>query len=196
MHYVHREHKFHYTVEHILFARVSTGRSRNPITGLDRSGGFQKVEAPRFQDNRLMKVVRLSALRTVHLYPKEIFLVLISVRGRVNPKTIMRPERCQWKIQMTPLGNRTGDLPALARCLNQHTSKRDVCLSGYDWGVGCTDRSIVPIDEMVNNDSNFNVDYDEKNTSRDKMYLQNTANNTIHSTVCIISQVFYDLTHH
>ena len=31
--------------------------------------GFQAVEAPRFHDNRHMKVVRLSALRTGRLYP-------------------------------------------------------------------------------------------------------------------------------
>ena len=41
----------------------------SPITGLDRPGGFQEVKAPRFQDNRHMKVVRLSALRTGRLYP-------------------------------------------------------------------------------------------------------------------------------
>ena len=41
----------------------------NPITGLDRPGGFQEVEAPRFQDSRHMKVVRLSAVRTGRLYP-------------------------------------------------------------------------------------------------------------------------------
>jgi hypothetical protein len=41
----------------------------NPITDLDRPWGFQEVEAPRFQDNRHMKVARLSALRTGHLYP-------------------------------------------------------------------------------------------------------------------------------
>ena len=36
----------------------------NPIIGQDRPWGFQEVEAPRFQDNRYMKVVRLSDLHT------------------------------------------------------------------------------------------------------------------------------------
>ena len=44
------------------------GKKSNPITGLDRLRGFQEVEAPRFQDIRHMKVVRLSAVRTGFLY--------------------------------------------------------------------------------------------------------------------------------
>ena len=59
-------------------------RKSNPNTCLDRLWGFQDVQASRFQENRHMKVVRLSAYAFAAFTSKEIFLALISFRGWVE----------------------------------------------------------------------------------------------------------------
>jgi hypothetical protein len=61
----------------------------NPFTGLQAS---DSLRLPDFTTLGHVKVVRLLALGTDRIYPQEVFPVLISVRGKVNPGVILRAE--------------------------------------------------------------------------------------------------------
>ena len=67
-------------------------RYSNSITGLDRPWGFQEFEAPRFQGNHNMNVVKVLVSLTGRLYLQDIILAPISVRVSVNPTAILRPQ--------------------------------------------------------------------------------------------------------
>jgi hypothetical protein len=83
-----------------------------PITGLDRPLGLQEVEAHRFLNNRHMKVVKLSALRTGRLYPPgkipgtHFCQRLSRPQGHSATETIM-----SMKNSSDIIGNRTRDVP-------------------------------------------------------------------------------------
>jgi len=86
------------------------------VQGYCRTIGFPEVEAPRFRDSLCLNVLRFSPLGTGHLYPQEIFLVLISVRGWVD---LRKGGLGQWKIPMTPSGIKPATCRLIVQCLNK-----------------------------------------------------------------------------
>jgi hypothetical protein len=66
--------------------------------------------------------------------PQEIFLILISVRGWVNPRAIVRPEEiCQWKIPVTPSVIEPATFRSAEHCVDQLRHRLHILVFSNEW---------------------------------------------------------------
>jgi hypothetical protein len=131
----------------------------NPITGLDGPRGFQDAEATRFQNNRHMKVVRLSALRTGRLYTPGFFPGTHFCQRLGRPQCHSAAgEIMSMKNSNDTIENRTRALPT-CNTVPQPTALRHVCRSAVGWGtvlqyiyiyIYCIENSLGTVKQNIN----------------------------------------------
>jgi hypothetical protein len=131
--------------------KISPPPGFDPRTVQHRPLRFQEVEAPRFVDNRHMKVVRLSALRTGRLYPPgkipgtHCCSRLSQPQGHSATETIM-----SIKNSSDIIGNRTRDVPACIAVRQQTAPPRASRVVIYLLKISAFNKSLSKTDRPLN----------------------------------------------
>ena len=112
---------------------VKVNRLNSPCTDLDKFWGFKGLRLPDFKTIGPWKWLGCQPNLPAAFTPEEIFLVLISVRGWVEPRAIVRPEGlCQCNIPVTPSETEPATFWLVAQCRNKQRHGFDV-IHGISW---------------------------------------------------------------